>query len=570
MRKEKNKNVKKISITVAAVIAIAALSACGNNAGQSETLLKKSESETAKTESKTAPEAEAETNSASGRFAQSEPIWSGYIMDFTDLDSMGESFRVDWQSQLEKAVYSYGGCRSSAQGYMDSPKNSEEELEFPFYFYTLDEFSIPTFYKTTAYGYVADHRAYVMSQTKEAFDEIISAAQAEELSEVMAGFFTYELCLADYEEQDGNLATIISGLGLADGRMFDGKVDLSTPEAAIVDLLHYSGGKAGSIPWNIYGNSRIVTYTFADGSELSWHMAQDYECRASSGLGAFFFPAAPCSEETFATAKRMQKYMTDVSVHYLRGITQKADINSKDWMTLPENGGGNLFVLLDEYNNAESFSGIDSESVQSDKGYKSDMAIYGLYGGQAIVLRDGEDIYPIYVDWINPRMDSPIIRKADYDNDGTDEYALWLVSGTGTGFHQESLFILEPDAGQETGLRAHEFTYADMHYQFDTIDYTFDEETKVLKVETNAGSLEMDLTKYLETVDEEYEGLGWGDIVYIEEKDGQWYLTMHAGIMLSDYVQPDYSCGMVFSAPITYMENGYFQTGAVSAEPVYD
>lgn len=563
MGKRKNKNMKKINIILAAIVFTAILTACGNTGSQSETLLEEAES-------KTALEADSEIASTSEQSAQNEPLWSGYIMDFADLDSMGESFRIDWQSQLGKAVYSYGGCRSDAWDVMSSPKNSEEELEFPFYFYTLDEFSIPTFHKTTAYGYVADHRAYIMSQTKESFDEIIDVSRAEELAEVMLEIFTYEFCLADYEEQDGNLATIISGLGLADGRMFDGKVDLSTPETAIADLLHYSGGTALSIPWNIYGNSRIVTYTFADGSGLSWHMAQDYECRSSNGLGTLWFPVGLCSEETLATAKRMQEYMTDVSAHYLRGITQKADINSKDWMTLPENGEGDLFVLLDEYNNAESFSGIDSESVQSDKGYKSDMAIYGLYGGQAIALRDGEDIYPIYVDWINPRMDSPVIRKADYDNDGTDEYALWLVSGTGTGFHQESLFMLEPDAGQETGLRAHEFTYADMHYQFAMIDYTFDEETNVLKVQTNAGSLEMDLTKYLETVDEEYEGLGWGDIVYIEEKDGQWYLTMHAGIMLSDYVQPDYSCGMVFSAPITYMENGYFQTGAVSAEAVYD
>lgn len=530
---------KKKSIALAALISAALLSSCGSSENQEEPFVKESETLGNETEEIT----------ADVHFSEDETLWSGYIMDFTDLDSMGESFRVDWQSQLEETVYSYGGCRSSAQGYMDSPKNSDEERDFPFYFYTLDEFSIPTFYKTTAYGYIADGRAYIMSQTKASFEEITDAGQAEELAEIMSDMFIYEICLADYKEDDGNLATIISALGLADGRMFDGKVDLSTPETAIAQLLHYSGGTAESVPWEIYGNSRIVTYTFTDGSSISWNMAQDYEDSASNGMGDFWFPFGYCYEETLLRAKKIQKYMTDVSVDSLKEITNEPDFNSSEWMTLPENEDKDMFVLLYEAD-------------------KDDIALYGLYGGEGLILRDGSDVYPIYATWMGPQSIWPTVNKADYDNDGTKEYALWMVLGTGTGFHHDGLFMLEPDEGQETGLRVHQLTTDDMLYQFDVIDYTFDEETNILKVDTGSGNVEMDLTKYLEEQEEEYTGLGWGDLIFIEEKDGQWYITMSAGITLSNYVQPSYECGMDFTAPVTYMENGYFQTGEISIENV--
>lgn len=530
---------KRKSIALIAFIsATMILSSCGSSENQEDSLAKKNEIEINETEEITADEQSSE-----------EMLWSGYIMDFTDLDSMGESFRIDWESQLEETVYSYGGCRSSAQGYMDSPKNSDEERDFPFYFYTLDEFSIPTFYKTTAYGYIADGTAYIMSQTKESFEEIKYAGQAEELAEIMSDMFIYEICLADYKEDDGNLATIISGLGLADGRMFDGKVDLSTPETAIAQLLHYSGGTAESVPWEIYGNSRIVTYTFTDGSSISWNMAQDYEDSASNGMGDFWFPFGYCYEETLLRAKKIQKYMTGVSVDSLKEITNEPDFNSSEWMTLPENEDKDMFVLLYEAD-------------------KDDIALYGLYGGEGVILRDGSDVYPIYTTWMGPQSIWPTVKKADYDNDGTKEYALWMVLGTGTGFHHDGLFMLEPDAEQETGLRVNQLTTEDMMYQFDVIDYTFNEEKNILKVDTGSGSVEMDLTKYLEEQEEEYTGLGWGDLIFVEEKDGQWYITMSAGVTLSNYVQPQYECGMDFTAPVTYMENGYFQVGDISIENV--
>ena len=537
---------KKRIIVLASLISAALISSCGGSENQENSLSNKNEIETNEM-----GEITADTNSS-----EDETLWSGYIMDFTDLDSMDESFRVDWESQLGKTVYSYGGCRSSAQGYMDSPKNSDEEREFPFYFYTLDEFSIPTFYKTTAYGYIADGTAYIMSQTKASFEEITDAGRAEELAEIMSNMFTYEICLADYKEEDGNLATIISGLGLAYGRMFDGKVDLSAPETAISHLLHYSGGTAESVPWEIYGNARIVTYTFADGGSISWNMAQDYEDEASNGMGDFWFPFGYCGDETLVKAKKVQKYMTDVSVDSLKNITKEPGFDSSEWMdewmTLPENEDNDMFVLL-------------------YKDDKEDVALYGLYGGDGLILRDGSDIYPVYTSWMGPQSIWPTVKKADYDNDGTKEYALWMVLGTGTGFHHDGLFMLEPDEEQETGLRVNQLTTGDMLYQFDVIDYTFDEETNILKVDTGAESVEMDLTKYLEEQEEEYTGLGWGDLIFMEEKGGQWYITMAAGVTLSNYVQPQYECGMDFTAPVTYMENGYFQVGEISIENVtYD
>ncbi|MCM1048410.1 MAG: hypothetical protein NC433_08295 [Clostridiales bacterium] len=491
----------------------------------------------------------------------SAPIWSGYIADFDDLDSMSKYFRIDWESQLDERAYVYGGCRGDAQEYIDSSVNSDDEREFTFYFYTLDEFAIPTFHKTTAYGYISDGRAYIMDMDKESFEEITSSETAMELAEIMQEMFLYRVSVEDYAQEElatmlyienVNLATIISYLGLADGRMFDGKVDLSTSETATAALLHYAGGAVTSIPYDIYGNYRIVTYTFADGGSISWYMTQYYECRASNGMGVFWFPSGRCSEEDLEEALTIQQYMTNVSVDSLKDITKEADSSDRDWLTLLENEDGDMFVI-----------------IYTDE--KEDITLYGLYGGSGMALRDGSDIYLIYGEWLTPKIALPYVKKADYDNDGTQEYALWMLGGTGTSYHQENLFMLEPDIEQETGLRVHQFTIDDIMYQFAHINYTFDEETNMLQVDTGTQSMEMDLTEYIEEEGGEFSGLSWGDIIYLEEKDGQWHITMDAGIRQEKFATSLYDCGIRFTAPIEYMENGYFQTGKIEIERhVYD
>ncbi|MCM1261490.1 MAG: hypothetical protein NC313_02115 [Butyrivibrio sp.] len=494
-------------------------------------------------------------NSSIDETLDSAPIWTGYIADFDDLDSMGEYFRIDWESQLSERTFAYGGCRSDAKEYMDSSINSNDEREFTFYFYTLDEFSIPTFHKTTAYGYISDRRAYIMSMDKESFEEITSSETAMELAEIIQNMFLYRVSAEDYEQEELatmissieyiNLATVISYLGLADGRMFDGKVDLSTSGTAAVALLHYAGGAVTSIPYDIYGNYRIATYTFADGGSISWYMTQYYENRASNGMGTFWFPHKPCSEEDLEKALTIQQYMTNVSVDSLKEITKEADSSDRDWMTLPENEDGDMFVI-----------------IYTDE--KEDITLYGLYGGSGMALRDGSDIYLIYGEWLNRHVELPYVKKADYDNDGTPEYALWMLGETGHSYHLEDLFMLEPDAEQETGLRVHQFTIGDMMYQFANINYTFDEETNILQVDTGTQSMEMDLTQYLTDKGGEFSSLSWGDIIYLEEKNGQWHITMDVGVMLSNYATPLHDCGISFTAPIEYMENGYFQTGKIT------
>lgn len=501
-------------------------------------------------------------NSGTDEALDSAPIWSGYIADFDDLDSMGEYFWIDWESQLDERAYVYGGCRGDAQEYMDSSVNSDDEREFNFYFYTLDEFAIPTFHKTTAYGYISDGRAYIMDMDKESFEEITSSETAMELAEIMQEMFLYRVSVEDYAQEELatmiggieniNLATVISYLGLADGRMFDGKVDLSTSETATAALLHYAGGAVTSIPYDIYGNYRIVTYTFADGGSISWYMTQYYECRASNGMGVFWFPSGRCSEEDLEEALTIQQYVTNVSVDSLKDITKEADSSDRDWLTLPENEDGDMFVI-----------------IYTDE--KEDITLYGLYGGSGMALRDGSDIYLIYGEWLTPQIALPYVKKADYDNDGTQEYALWMLGGTGTSYHQENLFMLEPDTEKETGLRVHQFTIDNIMYQFAHINYTFDEETNMLQVDTGTQSMEMDLTEYIEEEGGEFSGLSWGDIIYLEEKDGQWHITMDAGVMQENYAIPSYECGIRFTAPIEYMENGYFQTGKIEIERhVYD
>lgn len=195
-----------------------------------------------------------------------------------------------------------------------------------------------------------------------------------------------------------------------------------------------------------------------------------------------------------------------------------------------------------------------------------DIALYGLCGGDGMVLRDGEKLYPIMLSWnVTPRIVLPAIYKSDYDGDGKQEYALYRYIGSGTGYSISELCMLEL---VDNALQIHEFTFEDMMYRLQNIQYEYFEEEGIVHIDTGSDTYEIEIADFLQTNEVSFSSLTWGDIIDIMEQGGQWWLQADAGIVVEEWVTPQYECGVCFRTPITYMGNGYFQTGSIEVDAI--
>ena len=61
---------------------------------------------------------------------------------------------------------------------------------------------------------------------------------------------------------------------------------------------------------------------------------------------------------------------------------------------------------------------VSDEYVILDSVPDKDIVLYGMYGGNAMVIRDGKHVIPVWTSWMSPHMVMPKIYYGDYDNDG--------------------------------------------------------------------------------------------------------------------------------------------------------
>ena len=244
---------------------------------------------------------------------------------------------------------------------------------------------------------------------------------------------------------------------------------------------------------------------------------------------------------------RIDQYLNQVTVEELKEIQEEISFSDATWQTLPEEYSIDAFVLLYQ---------VPDE----------DIALYGLCGGDGMVLRDGEKLYPIMLSWnVTPRIVLPAIYKSDYDGDGKQEYALYRYIGSGTGYSISELCMLEL---VDKSLQIHEFTFEDMMYRLQNIQYEYFEEEGIVHIDTGSDTYEIEIADFLQTNEVSFSSLTWGDIIDIMEQGGQWWLQADAGIVVEEWVTPQYECGVCFRTPITYMGNGYFQTGSIEVDVI--
>lgn len=467
---------------------------------------------------------------------------------YPQLTDMVKNYQEDWQEQLIKEgipadagkIYSYLGAYNMTQEDIEEFTGKPKEIEISFYYYILDENYIPSFFKTKVLCLVKADGIYVTERMDYDFRKITDEKQATEL-EVNPFLWVYGLeGLPDGEQRT---AAYIERAVKASA---EEKIPLmEQPETALELLLHLEGGTAQS---HSYGTgslySKIVTYTFADGGRISYEMSRNQRDGEEDKPGSFWFPVGKINEEMDKEAEQISECLQRVTLQELRSATAFSMAGVEKITTFSEE-----YVLL---------------SQAADK----DAALYGLCGGGAMVLRAGEEIYPVSLYWTSPQMRIPELYVSDYDGDGKEEYAIYTLMGTGTGVSVAQLYMVETD-GEDFAIR--EFEYADILRQLERITYTWDEEYEQVQVSVDGVYQTWILAgKYLKEEDLHFESLSWGDILGFVERDGQWYLSGKAGITPQEWATPSYSCGMNFLSTVSYSEDGSFTLGEIRVEDYYE
>ncbi len=77
---------------------------------------------------------------------------------------------------------------------------------------------------------------------------------------------------------------------------------------------------------------------------------------------------------------------------------------------------------------------------------KEDADLHGLFGGRGVILRVGENVYPMNLEWASMPYEHSFYC-ADYDGDGEKEYLYQRLTLTGTGVYVEEFCVIEIGAG---------------------------------------------------------------------------------------------------------------------------
>lgn len=284
--------------------------------------------------------------------------------------------------------------------------------------------------------------------------------------------------------------------------------------------------------FNEGGASKVVEFTFADGSKRAIKMKNyfdrglwcpDYEYDIESDAYQETIFVNECMDAL--TSKRLEE-------------------------TTEVYQSGKVYELSDDY--------VILSSVPD-----SDIVLYGMYGGYAMVLRDGENVLPIWLGWMSPQMWIPEIYSGDYDNDGVMEYALKTHIKTGTGVSGDELYFIETDwntgADGRIERTINEFKEGEWIRELGGIDANFDAGSNILTVTLDGEAVaQMDISALLEMYSAQYSGIGFGNQNSFSQEDGQWYFSASSGIFVEKSAMPRNECKIIADAKVVYTPDGGF------------
>lgn len=283
---------------------------------------------------------------------------------------------------------------------------------------------------------------------------------------------------------------------------------LKDPVSSVQALLEFN--YTSSVVYNYYsafdGSRKVVEYTLDDGSRRAIEV--DYSETDGLWMPAYEYDVDSSGYESIVL---VNKYMDGITADRLKQVTQI-------WTGVSEMGD-TIFDVSDNY-------------VILDSVADSDIVLYGMYGGETMVIRDGEHVIPVWTYWMSPHMVMPQIHYGDYDNDGVYEYAIRTHMTTGTGISGDELYIIEADYAKENSEE--DFysikEYSDWGGDLDNaVSYYLDDTGNVVTMTLNGEDVaSVDLSGHFEEhkeYNESFDGIDFGSHYSFHEQDGIWYFV---------------------------------------------
>lgn len=283
---------------------------------------------------------------------------------------------------------------------------------------------------------------------------------------------------------------------------------LKDPVSSVQALLEFN--YTSSVVYNYYsafdGSRKVVEYTLDDGSRRAIEV--DYSETDGLWMPAYEYDVDSSGYESIVL---VNKYMDGITADRLKQVTQI-------WTGVSEMGD-TIFDVSDNY-------------VILDSVADSDIVLYGMYGGETMVIRDGEHVIPVWTNWMSPHMVMPQIHYGDYDNDGVYEYAIRTHMTTGTGISGDELYIIEADYAKENSEE--DFysikEYSDWGGDLDNaVSYYLDDTGNVVTMTLNGEDVaSVDLSGHFEEhkeYNESFDGIDFGSHYSFHEQDGIWYFV---------------------------------------------
>ncbi len=443
------------------------------------------------------------------------------VKSYQSLGEVEEACQQYWQENLGAEVKYWGKKEIPTEG-----NGQVVELTF----YTVDPDYFITIHKTYITYTWQEGVIHIEDEKQVSFDKVKNGEMAEAMGEPEY----YYWWPWSMNKEDNGAAGNLQNQGMVSGA--DIYLPLLEPETALPLLLRLEGGSSRKRAEDYH--QTYVTYTFDDGSHINYVMRKGITPPEGFNEGTFWFPAYIVSDEELEEEILAHEYVEQADVEELKALTEVGGEKSETWKF------DNQYVLIDFIEN-------------------EDVAIYGLYGGRAMVLREGNRIFPLYMGWISPQMILPKIYYGDYDKDGTREIALHTLMGTGTGLFISQLYMIEIN---KEDICVNQFGSGDFSRFTGRITDTWEDENRMLYFAVDGKPIEqvLHLPAIHGSETETFKKVIWGNYIeFTETAKGQWMLTAEAGLASWEWAWPDYH-EIIASAPVNYHKDGSFSVGEIN------
>lgn len=197
---------------------------------------------------------------------------------------------------------------------------------------------------------------------------------------------------------------------------------------------------------------------------------------------------------------------------------------------------------------------------------QSNVSVYLDQAQDKNFIVDGEKEIPFQIGNYAPEVLGAY--KMDVNGDQKDEYVVTVCEGRGTGVYMMGLAVVEEGNEQPIGYLSSEEIAKNINGR---ISYRYNSEFQTLHVYTGEEKNEEYAGEVsLKTAEEEYgsgfESAGFGDIIYIEYKEGEFWIRGDLGLFFKDFAAPEFEPTVCFSAPITFSEECECSIGKIGVK----